>query len=81
MVGLYASQDVLIRLRVKKTDKRPFNILNNVNAVLKPVMPCRQGYPAQPLTFLRFTIDCQGHKSRFCTARCVCMRLSRALLW
>ncbi|EIE18194.1 putative pleiotropic drug resistance protein 3 [Coccomyxa subellipsoidea C-169] len=29
-------EDVLIRLRVKKTDKRPFNILNNVNAVLKP---------------------------------------------
>ncbi len=34
-----AAQDVLIRVRLMKGNKRPFNILNNVNAVLKPVTP------------------------------------------
>lgn len=32
-------QDNLIRLRVMKGDKRPFKILNNVNATLKPASP------------------------------------------
>jgi hypothetical protein len=30
-------QDNLIRLKVMKGNKRPFTILSNVNAVLKPV--------------------------------------------